>query len=297
MNPNKHLRNLVIAVLALWLAGKPVAIRAADQPEQSALQNYFLPIVTNGSAGGTSSTLENGGTVEGPDGVGVGALADTLDAPIQVSIAATASPGTAVPAPAQVVGGFYQIAAGDNVFVSTESPLLLAFPVPAGADSDHLALAVLQAGEDIADADMGIEAWTFLEGMVDPGRGLFLTTISGLKQDGVNFTLVEHPDFKSPPNSGSPANGIRSPQFDQFTAHCLNFIDPTDCSAATENVVGGFLSDVYAHIQTVHGFKDPRLRYMDETLAFDPHSYNYLGYSVYLEPYNYGYCVGHAGLL
>lgn len=295
MNPNKYLRNLAIALLALWSAGTPVAIRAADQPEQSVMQEYFLPIVTNGSAGGTSSTLENGGTVAGPDGVGIGALDDTLDAPIQVSIAATASPGTVVPAPAQVVGGFYQIAAGDNVFVPTESPLLLAFPVPAGADSDHLALAVLQAGGWISDIDESLAAWSFLEGMVDPGRGQFLTTVAGLKQDGDIYTLVEHPDFESPPNIGSPATVTRTPQFDQFTAHCLNFINPTDCTAAIENVVGGFLSDVYAHIQTVHDFKDPRLRYMDETLAFDPHSYNYLGYTVYLEPYNYGYCVGHGG--
>ena len=80
-------------------------------------------------------------------------MAATLDAPINVSITTAVPPATAVPAPAQVQSRFYQIGAGEDVFVLPENPFILAFPLPAGANTANLTLAVLQSGEGINDVD------------------------------------------------------------------------------------------------------------------------------------------------
>jgi hypothetical protein len=298
MKKIKHLRYLLLVGFVILFAGTPAAIYAADQVSE-VTANIYLPIVMKPDSSGSTDILVNGGKVAGPDGVGIGALANTLDAPINVSITAALPPATAVPALAQVLSGFYQISAGEDVFVLPESPFILAFPVPVGANAANLALAVLQSGAGMRDVDEGIEAWTILEGKVDLNRSLFLTTIAGLKQEGQVFALVEHPDFESPPNDGSPsappANGSLSLQFDLITVHCIGFTNPTECTETTESLIAGYLADIYARIHQGLGFDGPRLRYMDETLAYDPHSYNFLGYSTYIEPKTSAGCDGNNG--
>lgn len=293
----KHFRSLLLVGLVLLLAGRPAAILAANQ-DGVVTGNIYLPIVMKPAAAGPADVLVNGGKVEGPDGVGVGALTGTLDAPVQVSISATAPPTTTVPAPAQVLSGFYQIGAGEDVFVLPESPFILAFPLPGGANTANLALAVLQSGEGINDVDAGIADWTFLEGMVDPGRNLFLTTIAGFRKEGEIFTLVEHPDFESPPNDGvgglSRESGGRSPVFDLFTVRCVGLTGVV-CSDVTKATVAGYLTDIYNRIHLDFGFNEPRLRFMNETLTYDPHSFGSLVYSAYLERSTSRKCIGNRG--
>jgi hypothetical protein len=293
----KHFLCLLLAGLILLLTGTPAAILAAGQ-EGVATTNIYLPIVMNPAAAGPADVLINGGKVESPDGVGVGALASTLDAPLQVSISVTTPPASAVPAPAQVLSGFYQIGAEEDVLVLPENPFILAFPVPAGANTTNLALAVFQSGEGINDVEAGVDDWTFLEGMVDPGQNLFLTTIAGVRKDGEIFTLVEHPDFESPRNDGvggpSRVNGSQSPEFDLFTVRCVG-LSGVACSDATKATVAGYLTDIYNHIHQDLGFNEPRLRYMNETLDYDPHSFSALGYSAYLERSTSRKCIGNLG--
>jgi hypothetical protein len=286
----KHFLCLLLAGLILLLAGTPAAILAAGQ-EGVATTSIYLPIVMNPAAAGPADVLVNGGKVESPDGVGVGALASTLDAPLQVSISATTPP-------AQVLSGFYQIGAEEDVLVLPENPFILAFPVPAGADTANLALAVFQSGEGINDVEAGVDDWTFLEGMVDADKNLFLTTIAGLRKDGEIFALVEHPDFESPRNDGvggaSRVNGSQSPEFDLFTVRCVG-LSGVACSDATKATVAGYLTDIYNHIHQDFGFDEPRLRYTNETLDYDPHSFSTLGYWAYLERSTSRKCIGNRG--
>jgi hypothetical protein len=298
MKKAKRLSYILLVGLVILFTGKPANIFAADQGT-GVVGDIYLPIVIQSGSNGSMDILVNGGKVEGTDGVGIGALAGTLSAPIQVSITAATSPAVSVPAPAQELSGFYQISAAEDVFVLPESPFILAFPVTSGVNTANLALAVLQSGAGMRDVDDMIEAWTFLEGKVDLNRGLFLTTISGLKQGGQVFTLVEHPDFESPPNDGpasaAPANSTLNPLFDLFTVHCVGFFSAAECTETTESTISGYLADIYTHIHQDLGFNRPRLRYMDETLAYDPHSYNILGYSAYIEPKNSADCDGNNG--
>jgi hypothetical protein len=247
----------------------------------------YLPLVVGPISGTGGGTLQNGGTVEGPDGVGIGALTDTLAGPIVVSIARTEAPLTVLPVMAQAAGDFYLIGAEEDVFVTPERPFIVAFPVPAGADTAHLALAVLSSGEAVNDADAGLQAWFFLEGQYDENQNLFLATIAGLTDEGRTFVLTTHPDFDSPPNH-SPR--LFSPQISLFRAKCIHFTVPTDCMMVTESAVADFLTDVYGRIQQDMGFEGPRLVYLHETLQYNPNSLSSLGHTVYIEPHDHGLC-------
>ena len=288
-------RFLLLTSLILSWMGSPAPIQAADRAG-SADTPIYLPLILKPGSSQSSGMLDNSGVVEGPDGVGIGALADTLQAPIQVSITLTAPPSLTLPTDAQVLGNYYQIGAGENTTVPTDSPFILAFPVPGGADTAHLALAVLQSGEGFADVPEANPTWTLLEGMVDPVQGLFLTTIAGLRQAGEVFTLVEHPDFDSPPNTPpnalSGSGGGQGVQFDLFTVHCLYFAGSTNCTDATEAAVAAYLTDIFDHIHQDLGFNEPRLLYMNESLQYSPNSLSSLGYTTYIEPVNHGLVQG-----
>ena len=64
----------------------------------------------------------------------------------------------------------------------------------------------------------------------------------------------------------------------------------------TEIAVEDYLSDIYNHIQGDLQFHDPRLRFLNGTIFFDPNSWSSNGYTAYIEPYDGGNCtVSHAG--
>ena len=294
MKSDLQLRFVLFAILLAVLIGTPAAILAAAQGNGLDYQVH-LPIVVKPGDPRSAGTLGNGGTVEGPGGVGIGALTDTLTAPIQVSISVTDTPTTTLPADIQVLGDFYQLGANEDVLVSPERPLIVAFPIPAGADTAHLALANLKLTRDLLDSPESPPSWHLLDGMVDEDQDLFLTTVASLKETGAVYTLVEHPDFFSPSNqSKRDPQGDRTDRESQsalFSVHCLYFM-AGECTPATEAAVEAYLADIYNHIQDVLGFNPPRLRYLNETLEYNPNSLSSLGYSAYIEPFNLGTVLG-----
>lgn len=254
----------------------------------------YLPMIRNGGANTEEEILENGSVVSGPGGVGIGALTDTLDAPATVWISRSGAPPVELPVQAQAVGQFYEIGAGEDVYVAPERPFILAFPVAPGTVTDTLALAVLTAGEAVHDADPNVQAWSLLEGMFDAEQNLFLTTIAGLHEQGNSFVLVAHPDFNSPPN-GAPAPASVGGQFDLFNVRCQHFVPASGCTATIESDVETTLELIYTRIHEDLGFFEPRLRYLDETLHYNPNSLSSLGYTVYIHPHDFGHCARAAG--
>ncbi len=288
--------NALLLILMICLGRTAVTATILVFAENSGSAPVYLPVVMGGSGSTGGGTLDNGGTVAGPDGVSVGAFTDTLtlSGPVVVTISKTSAPTPTFPAQTQVVGEFYQVSAGAAVYVAPVEPFILAFPAPSGVSTTNLALAVLSSGEGVADADKDILAWTLLEGKYDLAQNLFLTTIAGLTQEGNTFVLVTHPDFDSTANSAVSAvfrpNAPSRTQFDLFNVKCVYFSNANDCTAATEDAVAGYLTDIYDHIHGDLGFNKPRLRNLIETLAFDPHMLSSLGYTAYIEPSDYGYC-------
>jgi len=246
-----------------------------------------------GQGSGQTGSLENGGTFEGPGGARLGALAGSLEAPIEVTIAVTGAPTISLPAPAQRLGDYFHISGGEKVYTSPEEPLILALPIPLGAATDHLALALLPFEEEMDDVPAGAAAWIYQEGKVDSSRNLFLTTLENLSQAGHSLALVEHPDFDSPPHDAPSAagTGMARAASANFRAMCVNFTNPGECTPTTESEVAIFMSQVYTRIQDELGFNRPRLRYLSETLHYDPNSLTSTGYVVYIEPYTVpGFC-------
>jgi hypothetical protein len=124
-----------------------------------------------------------------------------------------------------------------------------------------------------------------------------LTTLASLDQAGETITLVDQPGITSPSVAGQAIpDQSAQPQFKQFIVECLYFSNPADCTSDMEVTVEGYLSDIYDHIQGDLKFHEPRLRFLDETLTFDPNSQSSLGYMAYIEPFDTGECAAaHAG--
>ena len=185
----------LIGLLLMQLISQPAAAQGATIGPV-----IYLPLVSNGITN-FDGTLSNGGEYLGAGGLGLGALANSLSAPITVSITSAAVPGLALPAHVQAVSAYYQIAAGSNVEISPAEPFILAVPVPSGANTANLAVALLQSSDGFFDINAAATEWTFLDGKYDPAKNLFLTTLTSLTQAGETIALVEHPDLASPSNA------------------------------------------------------------------------------------------------
>lgn len=265
------------------------AVQTGSQPT-STMSNVYLPLI--GHLGGAFGSLENGGTYQGEGGVGVGAPDNTLGSPINVSIIKTADPGLALPSQVHLLTDYFKIRASTLVDLNTGAPLILAIPVPSGVNTANLALATFQPGSNVSDGDPGVTGWSYQEGMYDATNKLFLTTISSLTTDGNTFTLVEHPDFDSPPNKSSPvrSTGLQPQASTLFKVRCIGFTNPTDCTTDTENQVADYLTQIYDHYKIDLGFPEPRLRFLDESVDYNPPRLSQNGYTTYIEPFNFGFC-------
>jgi len=131
---------------AATLAGAGAPFR----PAAAANAVLYLPLVNN-NYNSAFGTLANGGIYVAEGGVGLGALAASLSAPVSVAITQTTAPTLTMPSQVQVLSGYYQVSASSPVSLSTDSPLILAFPVPTGVDTAHLALAIFVQNDRVLD--------------------------------------------------------------------------------------------------------------------------------------------------
>ena len=277
-------RTVLILTLAFLLAsGIPGVIHSEAEDA-----DVYLPVVN--SAGGSNPSgggLDNGESFVGLDGVGIGALSDTLSQPIEVSISSAPVPSIPLPGSATALSSYYNLSAGEDTFVSTESPFILAFPVPSGAATQHLALAVLIPTDGIADwEEEGVHKWEILEGLYHPGKNLFLTTIPFLSSDGRSFVLIEDPGFQSP-QTGSPNRAaINSPLFE---VRCSGWLSVSCASSDLEDEMEDLLRFVRGQL-ILKGYPEPRIKNLAGDLDFSPNLLASLGHIAYLEDRNGGLC-------
>jgi hypothetical protein len=259
-----------------------VQIRHHTFPVQGQGINYsvYMPLIQNG---GQTGNLDNLGTVEHADGVGVGAYGTTLTQPINVDISSVTAPATPLPAGVQALAGYYQIRADADTYVSPTAPFVLAFPIPAGSPTGNLALGVLLPGEDYLDWEPSEPVWDFLEGKYDSARNLFLTTIPFLAQDGHTFVLVDHPDIPSVPIQHLPAR-VTGASSGNFVVICRGF-HHGECPEAAEDQVGSLLDELYTTFSDL-SYPEPRLRALIEPLEWPPNAPApaFWQYAIYLEP-------------
>jgi hypothetical protein len=278
----------VLVAISQFLLTPNLPPAAGQSTGGQATTQVFIPLVF-GLPPAHQGTLDNGGVVSGPDGISIGAPAGSLTSPVEVALASTNPPTVTLPAPAQALGTYVHISAAAPTYVSPQNPLVLAFPVPQGADAAHLALAVLQPFEQFHDVEATRPYWGFLEGLYDPAQELFLTTSAALTSKGETYVLVEYPGYDSPSTAAAAAGSIDRPS-SAYTVQCVNFTNTIDCISTTESLAAALLVGFENHLQGDLGFAPPHLRNSLQIISFVPPSVTVTGYKAYIESRTFGYC-------
>lgn len=230
-----------------------------------------------GPAFAATGLLVDGGVVEGPGGVVLGAVAGAIAEPLPVWIVEVPAPDEPLIAGATSRGGFYNIGGERRAAAADGAPFGLALPVPAGADTAHLAAAVLARADEVLDVPEGGELWIPLTGVYDAAGNRFSLALDTLTLEGSTVVLIEHPDLG--PSAPPPAAAAREPG-PSFEITCHGFPSPELCGADQEEQYGFDLAEAHARF-TESGYVNPALR--NELVLLDtPGSFSAIGSLTYV---------------
>lgn len=240
----------------------------------------FMPTLM-GEWFATTGVLEDGSSLESPEGAVVGAVPGTFAAPIEATIMVNYNPSPALPPGFVPRGDRYLLAARTLIVAPEDKPLLVGLPVPAGADIDHLGVAMLIPDKlftEQSEPDTLTRSWTAAPGRYDPATNLFVTTASALRPEGITLTLFEHPDNEPLP-AAAPAT--RAAAEVAYRVQC----DPVTwqtgvCDAGYYLLIGDMMEEAHRAFVDDHGFQPPRLVHLagiftgaDKTPALDTVDY------------------------
>lgn len=241
--------------------------------------------------GSESANLQPDETFTSEDGVVLGALDGTLEAGVEVTVAAVPTPDVPLPDRVQLQGDFFRLSATNDTY-SAENPFLIALPVPDGADTSSLALAFLLQPEDVTDGDLQEPTWEFIEGVYDPENDFFVATLPFIAGDGRIVALVTSDAFDSPSFGSDPGTETQQ-TITGFAVSCNRFDDDDfnnrdiDCTNADEADLEAALETARSDF-TGEGFGEPYLRrQIDPTRpfnVFDPDLW-FLEYVAELRPF------------
>jgi hypothetical protein len=210
--------------------------------------------------------LVNGGIVEGLNGVLLGALEGTLSQPLAIWIQEVEAPAQALWPLATPVGSFYNIGAVTTTVAPQEQEFGLAMPVPDGADTAHLGIALLGPRSRLLD-DLGAEdEWLPIPGYYESESRLFSIALSYLFIEGSIVVLVEHPNLvplslpSAQTPSASPQLRSLTIQDADFSVKCGNFTDAGQCLPEDERTFEKRLQDTYDKY-TGLGYSGPALHH------------------------------------
>jgi hypothetical protein len=242
----------------------------------------------DGGAPFPPGTLGNGGEVTGVDDITLSALSDSLSEPVAVDIVSAPEPSEALPDGATRVGRFFSVSAAEDRRISTSRPVLVRIPVPAGADVDHLGLAVRCEPDEFLDVEHTGPVWLVLDGLYLPEENELVATLGTLSASARTYALVEHSDMDSagvtsiaparpiPPIPGPPPTDT-SEVAHAFHVTCRGL----RCDSALTDEVEALLTTALTELKAMH-YPSPRLsQHLERT---SPHHFVVDGYNVYLVP-------------
>ena len=254
------------ANLAEAAKGKAYVFTPAAPPQ---ISRTYLPVAFDIFFEATG-TLTNGGVISGPDGIKLGAVDGALDSPLPVSIGKAVPPAQPVPDRATVIGDTYRVAAAREAVQPLDKSFILALPVPDGADTDNLAVAVFGSTASLLDMDNATgQYWSFAPGTYDAANRLLLAQWPYLGQAGEIVALVEHPDMPSPAQGSGRASA--APASGNFVAACTTELN---CSDALKTAVENELQINFADFMNNHGYGYPRMMGTDSKMDIDPPQLN-----------------------
>jgi hypothetical protein len=200
--------------------------------------------------------LAGAAIVEGPGGALLGSVEGSLETPLPIWVVEVPAPAEPLAPSSQPRSALYNIGATATTSAADDAPFGLALPVPGGADTAHLALAVLLPPEDASEppAEAG-SSWIPIPGVYDPDNNLFSVSLYTLAIEGSTVVLIEDPDLESlAPTSGAASRdgGML------FDVRCRHF-SPTLCGAEEEEKYAFYLAEANTKL-TELGFDNPALR-------------------------------------
>jgi hypothetical protein len=232
-----------------------------------------LPDGPPGPAFEPTGELLDDGVVEDAGGAVLGAVATTLVEPLPVWIHEVESPATPLPPPAAPVGAFYNVGAVRTA-ASDDGTFALALPVPEGADTAHLASAVLVPADHVLDGPGSEAFWLPVLGVYNPELRLFSITLRALLPEGRTVVLIDHPGLAPLRAEAAFRSGAEDPAQPECTFMVVCF--PTgwtssgECGEPEEAKIAGLLKTAYDDFAAI-GYEKPALDSgMIETKRPDP---------------------------
>jgi hypothetical protein len=213
-------------------------------PPPVACQPAFVP----------TQTLPNVGAVISPTGFLLATAAGTVPAPLPIWILEAQPPAEPLHAGAVPLGLYYNVGAQCTTAAPVDLPFVLGLPVPAGADTSHLAVAVLVSGTSIDDDTSPGSVWRRLTGVYDPARQLFLVSMAALVAEGHTFVLIEDPSVEPMPSTDASREVAGVPR---FIVQCKG-LDALQCRDEDKIAIEQLLVDAYRSFK-LQGFRDPAL--------------------------------------
>ncbi len=239
-----------------------------------------------------------GTSVVTAEDVYLGATAGALEGMTMFGVDEVSEPRDTDPFPnARVLGNYVRVAAERDLATPATEPLLLGLPVPAGVDTERLALAVLVPAEtvhiDTSDEEENDtlaeprDTWVLVDGRFDPEGRRLVTTLTGLPEGGFTAVLVESGAFGSPPLELWSAGLEHQQVAVGFEARCVGFADlnrANECTAADEAFMTGELENVFRDLEAL-GFLAPELHLEFDIISLNPPGALPLTYVAKLHPY------------
>lgn len=276
----------------------------ATWPRRRALANVVvlllaLPVLVacgtgEGDGGADASTpLASTEIVRGEDDTLLGATEGALDTPTDVTIGVVdENPATLAPLDVEPLGPAYRFTSSRRVDTDTSAPFVVGLSVdvvcPECGDGpiEDLAIAMLLPGDEgHGDPAPGLESrhegehppdrWAFRQAFHDDERGLLLTTVHSLTEEGRIFVVVRDDDFETAesrlPEGGADTLGtVQSDPTFEMRCHPSDFDDVNfSCGSLDRNAAAELFEKAYDDFTSV-GFTDsPNLYRVPESVAID----------------------------
>jgi len=201
--------------------------------------------------------LADASVLEAPGGVLLGAPGGALASPLPVWVHEVPAPAEPLSALATTLGSFYNIGAVATIKAPASMPFALALPVPAGADTAHLGVAMLIPAEEALDNSEVGASWEPISGVYDAESNFFYVALSTLLVEGRTVVLMQHPDVTPIALEQEPARSATDVIV--FDVACYDFDDPEQCGASAIQIVKDFMREAYDKF-VAQGFEEPALR-------------------------------------
>lgn len=255
---------------------------AAARPFQTALIATLAALVLaacedgttvdNGSSGDNGTSEPRGGAlstssgIEGEAGSVLlavdGALADNEEVEVWLEVVPMPNDGADLSEGVVALGSAFALSSERPVRTSPVAPFLMGLPVPDGADTDQLGIAVLDfdtlyAPPDGDDVSGLKRQWAYLDAVVDTQTNLVISPLLGLTPEPMVAIVVESEAFNS--SRSLARNSVTGAEFVGTCGPGFFFADES-CTSADRSAAAAMLEQAYNNL-TLFGFTDePHLK-------------------------------------